>query len=58
VGVKVVLFSLDHTQTHAAVGRTSLDEGSARRRDFWIVTDHKYASTRIRRVLLMRPNEM
>jgi hypothetical protein len=27
------LFSLDHTQTHTTVGRTPLDEGSARRRD-------------------------
>jgi hypothetical protein len=28
-GVEVVLFSLDHTQTHTTVGRTPLDEGSA-----------------------------
>jgi hypothetical protein len=26
------LFSLDHTQTHTTVGRTPLDEGSARRK--------------------------
>jgi hypothetical protein len=30
-GVEVVLFSPEHTQTHTAVGRTPLDEGSARR---------------------------
>jgi hypothetical protein len=32
------LFSLDHTQTHTTVGRTPLDEGSARRRDLYLTT--------------------
>jgi hypothetical protein len=32
-GVDRFDFSLDHTQTHTTVGRTPLDEGSARRRD-------------------------
>jgi hypothetical protein len=36
VGVEVVLFSLDHTQTHTTVGRTPLDEGSASRRDLYL----------------------
>jgi hypothetical protein len=31
VGVQVVYFSLDHTQTHTTVGRTPLDGGSAHR---------------------------
>jgi hypothetical protein len=38
VGVEVGYFSLDHTQTHTTVGRTSLDEGSARRRDLYLTT--------------------
>jgi len=29
---------LDHTQRHTTVGRTSLDEGSARRRDLYRTT--------------------
>jgi hypothetical protein len=29
-------FSLDHTQTHITVGRATLDEGSARRRDLYL----------------------
>ena len=29
---------LDHTQRHSTVGRTPLDEGSARRRDFYLTT--------------------
>jgi hypothetical protein len=32
------LFLLDHTQTHTTVGRTPLDEGSARRRDLYLTT--------------------
>jgi hypothetical protein len=32
------LLSLDHTQTHTTVGRTPLDEGSARRRDLYLTT--------------------
>jgi hypothetical protein len=31
-------FALDHTQTHTTVGRTALDEGSARRRDLYLTT--------------------
>jgi hypothetical protein len=31
-------FSLDHTQTHTTVGRTSLYEGSDRRRDLYLTT--------------------
>jgi hypothetical protein len=38
VGVEVVYFSLDHTQTHTTVGRTPLDEGAARRRDLYLTT--------------------
>jgi hypothetical protein len=36
------LFSLDHTQTHTTVGRTPLDEGSARRRDLYLITQTLY----------------
>jgi hypothetical protein len=36
------LFSLDHTQTHITVGRTSLNEGSARRRDLYLTTQTLY----------------
>jgi hypothetical protein len=32
------LFSRDLTQTRATVGRTPLDEGSARRRDLYLTT--------------------
>jgi hypothetical protein len=32
------VISLDHTQTHTTVGRTPLDEGSARRRDLYLTT--------------------
>jgi hypothetical protein len=35
---RLFLFSLDHTQTHTTVGRTPLDEGSARRRDLYQTT--------------------
>jgi hypothetical protein len=36
------LFSLDHTQAHTTVGRTPLDEGSARRRDLYLRTQTLY----------------
>jgi hypothetical protein len=36
------LFSLDHIQTHTTVGRTPLDEGSARRRDLYLTTQTLY----------------
>jgi hypothetical protein len=36
------IFSLDHTQTHTTVGRTPLDEGSARRRDLYLTTQTLY----------------
>jgi hypothetical protein len=42
VGVEGFYFSLDHTQTHPTVGRTPLDEGSARRRDLCLVTQTLY----------------
>ena len=35
---------VDHTQLHSTVGRTSLDEGSARRRDLYL-TAHNTHST-------------
>jgi hypothetical protein len=38
VGVEGFDFSLDCTQTHTTVGRTPLDEGSARRRDLYLTT--------------------
>jgi hypothetical protein len=41
VGVEVSLFSLYHTQTHATVGRTPLDEGSAGRRDLYLTNTVK-----------------
>jgi hypothetical protein len=41
-GVEVVYFSLDHTQTHATVGRAPLDEGSARRRDLYLTRQTLY----------------
>jgi hypothetical protein len=37
-GVEGFIFSLDHTQTHTTVGRTPLEEGSARRRDIYLTT--------------------
>jgi hypothetical protein len=37
-----LLFSLDHTQAHTTVGRTPLDEGSARRRDLYLTTQTLY----------------
>jgi hypothetical protein len=36
------LLSLDHTQTHTTVGRTPLDERSARRRDLYLTTQTLY----------------
>jgi hypothetical protein len=36
------VISFDHTQTHTTVGRTPLDEGSARRRDFYLITQTLY----------------
>jgi hypothetical protein len=44
------LFSLDHTQTHTTVGRTPLDEGSARRRDLYLTTQTLY-----KRIIFMPP---
>jgi hypothetical protein len=37
-----LLFALDHTQEHTTVGRTLLDEGSARRRDLYLTTQTLY----------------
>jgi hypothetical protein len=37
--------SLDHTQTHTTVGKTPLDEGSARRRDLYLKTQTLIRST-------------
>jgi hypothetical protein len=34
--------SFDHTQAHTTVGRTPLDEGSARRRDLYLTTQTLY----------------
>jgi hypothetical protein len=42
VGVKDFYFSLYHTQTHTAVGRSPLYEGSARRRDLYLATQTLY----------------
>jgi hypothetical protein len=39
---RLSLFALDHTQTHTTVGRTPLDEWSARRRDFYLTTQTLY----------------
>jgi hypothetical protein len=36
------VISLDHTQTHTTVGRTPLDERSARRRDLYLTTQTLY----------------
>jgi len=36
------LFFLDHTQRHATVGRTTLDEWSARRRDIYLTTHNTH----------------
>jgi hypothetical protein len=34
------VISFDHTQTYTTAGRTRLDEGSARRRDFYLATQN------------------
>jgi hypothetical protein len=39
---RAFVISLDHTQTHTTVGRTPLDEGSARRRDSYLTTQTLY----------------
>jgi hypothetical protein len=36
------VISFDYTQTHTTVGRTPLDEGSARRRDLYLTTQTLY----------------
>jgi hypothetical protein len=36
------VISLDHTQTHTTVGRTSVDKRSARRRDLYLTTQTVY----------------
>jgi choline dehydrogenase-like flavoprotein len=36
------VISFDHTQAHTTVGRTPLDEGSARRRDLYLTTETLY----------------
>jgi len=35
---------LDHTQRHTTVGRTPVDEGSARRRDLYLTTNNNGGS--------------
>jgi hypothetical protein len=40
--VATCLRFLDHTQLHITVGRTPLDEGSARRRDLYLRTHNSY----------------
>jgi hypothetical protein len=35
--------SFDHTERHTTVGRTPLDEGSARRRGLYLTTTHKHS---------------
>jgi hypothetical protein len=35
-------YSCDHTQRHTTVGRTPLDEGSARRRDLYLTAHNTY----------------
>jgi hypothetical protein len=43
VGVEVFfVMSLDYAQTHATVGKTPLDEGSALRRDLYLTTQTLY----------------
>jgi hypothetical protein len=41
------LFALVHNQTHTTVGRTPLDEGSARRRDLYLTTETLYKRQKI-----------
>jgi hypothetical protein len=38
--VEVFVISFDHTERHAKVGRTPLDEGSAHRRGLYLTTTH------------------
>jgi hypothetical protein len=40
VSVSRFVVSFDHTERHTTVGRTPLDEGSARRRDLYLTTTH------------------
>jgi hypothetical protein len=41
VSQDILIFKfLDHTQRHTTVGRTSLDEWSARRRDLYLTVQH------------------
>jgi hypothetical protein len=39
---RIFVIPFDHTQTHTTVGRTPLDEGSARRRDLYLTTQTLY----------------
>jgi hypothetical protein len=39
---RVFVISFDHTQAHTTVGRTPLEEGSARRRDLYLTTQTLY----------------
>jgi hypothetical protein len=39
---RVFVISFDHNQAHTIVGRTPLDEGSARRRDLYLTTQTLY----------------
>jgi hypothetical protein len=41
-GVEGCLISFDHTQAHPTVGRSPLDEGSARRRDLYLTAQTLY----------------
>ena len=44
LGVKRLIRFLDHTQRRTTVGRTPLDEGSARRRDPYLTTQNTHNS--------------
>jgi hypothetical protein len=44
---RVFVISLDHIQTHTTVGRTPLDEGSARQRDLYLTTHNTVQETNI-----------
>jgi hypothetical protein len=54
-GVEIVLFALDHTQTHITVGRTPLDEGSARHRDLYLTTQKHSHETNIHALVGLEP---
>ena len=41
-GAALFVTFLDHSQWHTAVGRTPLDEGSARRRDLYLITHNTH----------------